>query len=184
MKPEEKPNLNSNQSSNKKFLIGLVLFFVLGFGGLIFWQLKINEKNSIPLPTNQVLGLSVNPTNYDLGEISYSGGLVTKEYEITNTTNKPLRLKKITTSCMCTKAKVKVGSKETQFFGMEGHGNINSVLDSFEIAPNQKGIVSVQFDPTAHGPQGAGAVQRSVYLTFSDPVGMKELTFSGVVVLK
>ncbi len=169
---------------SKSLLVGIVLVLVLGFGGLIFLQQKINQKNTIATPTNQVLGLEANPQNYDLGEILYSKGIVTKDYEIKNTTDKTIRLKKVATSCMCTKAKVKIGDKETRFFGMEAHGNINPVLDGYEIKPGETAVVTMQFDPTAHGPQGVGPIDRQINLTFSDPVGIKILTFKGIVVFK
>ena len=44
--------------------------------------------------------------------------------------------------------------------------------------------VAVNFDPAAHGPQGTGPFDRVVILTFSDPAGVKELTFNGTVVSK
>ncbi len=169
---------------SKLIIFGVVSLLVLGFGGLIFLQIKLNQKNSIPTPTNQVLGITANPQNYDLGEIAYSGGLVTRDYEITNTSDKTIKLKKITTSCMCTKAKVKIGDKETKLFGMEGMGGINPLLDGFEINPGQKAIVTAIFDPTAHGPQGVGPIDRQVTLTFSDPVGIKQVSFKGIVVFK
>lgn len=168
----------------KLVLAGVIGILVLSFGGLIFLQQKINQKNTINTPTAQVLGLEASPQNYDLGEIPYSGGIVSRDYEIKNTTDKALRLKKVATSCMCTKAKVKIASKETKFFGMEGHGAINPVLDGYEINPGETAIVTMQFDPTAHGPQGAGPIDRQIDLTFSDPVGIKILTFNGIVVLK
>ncbi len=169
---------------DKLLLIGVIGVLVLGFGGLVILQQKINQKNTLNTPTTQVLGLQASPENYDLGEIPYSKGIVSKDYEIKNTTDKALKLKKVTTSCMCTKAKVKTADKETKFFGMEGHGTINPVLDGYEIKPGETAIVTMQFDPTAHGPQGAGPIDRQIDLTFSDPVGLKVLTFKGIVVLR
>ncbi|HEX6977202.1 MAG TPA: DUF1573 domain-containing protein [Patescibacteria group bacterium] len=169
---------------SKFLLASIVLILVLGVGGLVYFQQKINQKNTIATPTNQVLGLEANPPNYDLGEILYSKGIVTKEYEIKNTTDKSIRLRKVATSCMCTKAKVKIGDRETRYFGLEAHGNINPVLDGYEIKSGETAVVTMQFDPTAHGPQGVGPIDRQVNLTFSDPVGIKTLTFKGIVVLK
>ena len=82
---------------------------------------------------------------------------------------------------MCTTASVQIGGKETKFFGMEGHGDANPPVN-IEVGSGEEGKVMVKFDPAAHGPQGTGPFNRVVYLTFSDPAGMKELTFSGTVV--
>ena len=163
----------------KVFLIGgLLTVAVIGLG-ILFLS---NQKTEAPI-TAQVQGLSANPEYFDLGEVGINGGLVTREYEIKNTTDKILRLKKIATSCMCTKAKVVVGDKETSLFGMEGHGDKNPSVN-LELPAGVAAKVTAIFDPAAHGPQGVGPIDRSVFLTFSDPVGIKELKFSGVVVSK
>lgn len=82
---------------------------------------------------------------------------------------------------MCTTASVQIGEQETKFFGMEGHGDANPPVN-IEVGSGEEGKVIVKFDPAAHGPQGAGPFNRVVYLNFSDPAGIKELTFSGTVV--
>ncbi len=82
---------------------------------------------------------------------------------------------------MCTKASFEIGDKKTRFFGMEGHGDKNPPVN-IEIPSGASGKVIVQFDPAAHGPQGVGPFERSVFLTFSDPAGIKELRFNGKVV--
>ncbi len=161
----------------KILLIGVILSIVIIGGGIL---LLSNYKPEQPI-TQGVLGLEVNPGSYDLGNIPINGGLVTREYEIKNVTDKTLKLKKIATSCMCTKAKVSLGEKETNLFGMEGHGDKNPSVN-LELPAGESAKVTAVFDPAAHGPQGIGAIDRSVYLTFSDPVGMKELKFNGVVV--
>ncbi|OGM72310.1 hypothetical protein A3H19_03365 [Candidatus Woesebacteria bacterium RIFCSPLOWO2_12_FULL_39_9] len=161
--------------------IGVTILLIFGF---IFLKGKDNtqvESSQDSQILGDAVGIEVNPGNYDLGNVPINGGLVTKEYEIKNTTDKTLIIKKITTSCMCTKASFEIGGEATKFFGMEGHGDKNPSVN-VEIGAGATGKTIVRFDPAAHGPQGAGPVDRSVFLTFSDPAGIKELKFNGVVV--
>lgn len=130
---------------------------------------------------SEVLGIEATPKTHDLGSVPIQGGIVSKTYEIKNTTPKTLKLKKLATSCMCTTAAIKIGDKTTKFFGMEGHGDANPPVN-LELASGERGEVLVNFDPAAHGPEGTGPFDRAVWLTFTDPVGVKELTFSGTVV--
>jgi hypothetical protein len=167
-----------------KILLGALGFTLLLVIGFAFWQGKPTEGNeSSPdvNSTSEVLGVEIDPLNYDLGQVPINGGIVTKEYEVKNTTENTLKLKKIATSCMCTTASFELGDKKTKFFGMEGHGDSNPSVN-IEIGPGQTGKVVARFDPAAHGPQGVGPIDRSVFLTFSDPAGIKEMKFNGTVV--
>ncbi len=155
------------------FSVILILGFAAFFGG--------KEDEEALVAGAQIEGIEVNPAFYDLGDVPINGGLAIKEYEVKNTTGNTLKLKKIATSCMCTKASFQVGETKTKFFGMEGHGDKNPPVN-IEIPAGLTGKVVVQFDPAAHGPQGVGPFDRSVFLTFSDPAGVKELKFNGVVV--
>ncbi len=164
----------------KLMIVGIVVTFLLIVGISFVFGGKQQQEEAVVAGT-KVEGLEAKPETYDLGNVPINGGLVTKEYEVTNTTSSILKLKKIATSCMCTKAKVKIGDQETKFFGMEGHGDKNAPVN-LEIAAGEIAKVTVEFDPAAHGPQGVGPVDRSIFLTFSDPAGVKELGFKGVVV--
>jgi hypothetical protein len=165
-----------------KILLGILLGTFVLLGGLVFLSSR-NSSGQEPQVTAEVSGIEVNPASYSLGDVPINGGIVTKDYEIKNTSGKTIKLKKISTSCMCTKAKVKIGDKESQFFGMEGMGDANPPIN-WEIAEGQTAIVTADFDPAAHGPAGLGPIDRSVFLTFSDPAGVKELKFNGSVVAK
>ena len=162
-----------------KFIIGITLITLLLVGGGVV-LLGGNSESSTEV-ASEVLGIETNPTFYDLGKVTINGGIVTKEYSIKNTTNSFIKLKKVATSCMCTTASVLISGEETKYFGMEGHGDANPPVN-IEIESGEEGKVLVKFDPAAHGPQGVGPFNRVVYLTFSDPAGIKELTFSGTVV--
>lgn len=156
--------------------IALTLILILGFA---LWQ---SGRQPEEVFSNQAIsGLEVTPPSYELGNVPIKGGIVTKDYEVKNTTDKVLKLKKITTSCMCTTASFQVGSKETRFFGMEMVGDKNPPVN-IEVAPGQTGKVQVRFDPAAHGPEGVGPFDRIVWLAFSDPAGVTELKFNGTVV--
>ena len=164
---------------DSKVLIAIVFTTLLLIGGGV---VLLGGKSSAPsdIPA-EVLGIEASPSFYDLGDVGINGGIVNKEYSIKNTTDVPIKLKKVSTSCMCTTASVQIGGKETKFFGMEGHGDANPPVN-IEVGSGEEGKVMVKFDPAAHGPQGTGPFNRVVYLTFSDPAGTKELTFSGTVV--
>jgi len=164
-----------------KGVIGIIIAtFVVLIGG-IFILSKNPSSSENPTVMADVTGVEVAPQMYDLGNVEYKGGNVSKEFKIKNTTGETLKIKKIATSCMCTTAKVKVGDKESKFYGMEMSGDKNPPIN-YEIAPGQEASVTFEFDPAAHGPAGVGPVDRSIWLTFSDPGGVKELKFKGVVV--
>jgi len=146
--------------------------------GLAFVQ---GREKGEPENFSDVLGLVAKTEYYDLGDVPINGGIVTKEYEVENNTDKVMKLKKIATSCMCTKASFEIEGKKTKFFGMEGHGDKNPPVN-IEIAPQTQAKVIMQFDPAAHGPQGVGPFDRSVLLTFSEPKGVREFKFGGTVV--
>ncbi len=163
-----------------KIFIGIIGFTVLLVIGLAVWQ-GGKEDNEPTQPLAQVAGIQISPQNYDLGNVELSGGLVTKEYEVKNDTDQPMKLQKLVTSCMCTQAKVSVGDRESRFFGMEHPGDRNPSIN-YEIPSGETAKVTVNFDPAAHGPQGVGPFDRVVTLTFSEPAGVKQLTFNGTVV--
>lgn len=153
----------------------MLLIFGLGF------LLTRNKTQSDEVQVNtEIKGIEVSPASYDLGDVPINGGLVEKEYEIKNVTAKKIILKKIATSCMCTTASFRLGEKETKYFGMEMHTDKNPAVN-VEIEAGQVGKVIARFDPAAHGPQGTGPFDRVIYLTFSDPGGIKELKFNGTV---
>lgn len=154
------------------FLVGGII--ILGGKGSI-------SSQSASASSTEISGIEVSPQSYDLGNVPINGGNITKDYEVKNTTDKTIKLKKVATSCMCTKAKVTAGGKESKLFGMEGMGDLNPPVN-IEIASGEMIKVTAIFDPAAHGPQGVGPIDRSVILTFSDPVGIKELKFDGTVV--
>lgn len=127
----------------------------------------------------EIKGLTATPENIDIGQVKYGGGIVTREYKIKNTTGNTIKLRKIVTSCMCTKARVKIGDKNTRFFSMEMNGDLNPLI-SYDLKAGETAKVEFNFDPAAHGPAGIGLIDRVVTLSFD--TGFKELKFNGEVV--
>ncbi len=165
-------------NSETKFLIGAALLTMGIIVGLVFF-ISAKGSQEKQLVMTDVKGVEASVTHYDLGDVPIGGGIVTKEYEIKNTSGKDIELAKIVTSCMCTSANLKIGDNETRFFSMEMGGDKNPLI-SFKIKKDETAKVTVRFDPAAHGPQGTGPFDRVVSLYFD--TGIKELTFAGTVV--
>lgn len=165
-----------------KVILAFIIGTILLIGGLAFLMTKSSGgggKDSY-VSDIPITNLEVNPSGImALGSISYGGGKVSKTFEIKNTSDKTIKLRKITTSCMCTVAKVKIGDKETKSFGMEMNGDLNPLID-LELPAGETAEATFTFDPAAHGPSGVGAVDRQITLSFD--VGYKVLEFSGEVV--
>jgi len=167
-------------TKDTKILIGSIVFTAVLIVGFAFWQSSI--KDDEPSATSaKVEGLVADHDYLDFGQVPINGGIVTKTYQVKNTTSNSLKLKKIVTSCMCTTAAVSIGDKTTNFFGMEMPGDKNPPVN-IDLPAGDIANVTVKFDPAAHGPQGIGPFDRSVWLTFTDPAGVKELKFSGTVI--
>ena len=73
-----------------KILIASLFFTFLLIVGLS--AIFSNKKEEV---LSKVSGVEISPENYDLGDVPINGGLVTKEYEIKNTSGDNLRIKKI-----------------------------------------------------------------------------------------
>lgn len=164
----------------KELKIFFIILFVLPVFAFTYLIFRTNKPDSALANIN---GLSQRPESYELGDIPRLGGLVIRNFVIKNTTDKSMKLSRITTSCMCTKAKVIVDNQETKLFGMEGMGDKNPPVN-LTLNPNQEAKVMFEFDPNAHGPKGVGPIDRSIQLIFSDPQAIKELKFKGVVIEK
>lgn len=167
------------QGDSYKVFFGALLFSLIIIAGFIFWQVRSPEVSGVTDST-EISGILITPETSDWGQISINGGVVTREFELKNTTEKTVKLKKVATSCMCTQASVEAGGASTRFFGMEMAGDRNPAV-SLEISAGETGKIIIKFDPAAHGPQGIGPFEREVVLTFSDPVGVKTIKFNGEV---
>lgn len=164
-------------------IIGAVAVAVLAVGALAFAMStgSVGNGSGDKYIQNTEAGvLTVSPTeSMDLGSVPYGGGKVSRIFEIKNTSGSTVKLRKMTTSCMCTTVKVKIGERETKSFGMEMKGDLNPLVD-FDLPAGQTAQAIFIFDPAAHGPQGVGPFDRVVTLYFD--AGYKELKFEGEVV--
>lgn len=141
-----------------------------------------SSGNSSPVSQLAPLsGLEVSPQPFEFGDVSMKNGIVNKTFTLKNKTGQPIEVARIETSCMCTEASLKVGDKESPFFGMPGHTQNPGWQAT--IPPDSEVIVTARFDPNAHGPSGTGLAQRVVRIFFSDPQNnYADIKFSANVV--
>ncbi len=150
---------------NKIIIASIVILVV----GLLLWG-KIGSSRpteSAALATGSTsANFSEQIPVYDFGSVSMLKGNVEHEFTITNTTDADLTITKVETSCMCTRAVLKLpDDKEMGPFGMPGHG-FNPSLN-VALRPSEKLTVRAIFDPAAHGPAGIGKIERAVTLDTS-----------------
>jgi hypothetical protein len=89
--------------------------------------------------------LVLEQTSYDLGEV-INGEVRTIEVILRNAGSSALVIESVTTSCGCTSAEV---SPTT-------------------IPPGESGLLLVEFDSGAHGPESNGPVMRQVFISSND----------------
>ena len=107
--------------------------------------------------------LAVPETFYDFGNISMKNGNVSREFTVSNPTDKNVTLSKVFTSCMCTTALiVRPDGGVNGPFGMPGHATVP--LANEVIKAGESRVIRVAFDPNAHGPAGVGTIERFVTL--------------------
>jgi len=147
------------KNQNKFILAGVVLAALIGF----IWLARPAPQSTTASPVSGKNGaLAVLENNYDFGSISMTAGKVSKTFAIKNTGTDSLAVSQLYTSCMCTEATFKIGSRAVGPFGMPGHGFAQRINET--IQPNEEAEVEVVFDPAAHGPAGVGRIERIVYL--------------------
>lgn len=175
-------------NSNIKIVTSIIVV-VLVLGGLFFWgRFKAPARSPAAAPnpsqTNLSSVLTTSESDFDFGTVSIKAGNASHNYKIKNTSDKPLTITKIYTSCMCTTATLVRGGPATSSgrigpFGMPGHGIIPKISESF--APGEEAQVEVVFDPAAHGPSGVGRIYRIVYLETKEGSPL-ELRFTAEVI--
>ncbi len=89
--------------------------------------------------------LVLDQTTLDLGQV-VNGEVRTIEITLRNTGSCDLVIQSVTTSCGCTTAEV----------------------SPLTIPPGESGVLLVQFDSGAHGPEANGPVMRQVFITSND----------------
>jgi len=104
--------------------------------------------------------LVLDQSTIDLGQL-VNGEVRTIEIPLRNTGSSDLVIQSVTTSCGCTSAEV----------------------SPLTIPPGESGVLLVQFDSGAHGPEANGPVMRQVFITSNDSAESEiEFRFSAVVV--
>lgn len=175
-------------NKDAKYIVGTFLVIIALVAGVAVWA-------SIPTSTpgggvsasggdrfinnTKADGISAAIESIDIGKVGYGNGLVSKTYQLKNDTGRDLKLKKIVTSCMCTKARVKFSEKTTKYYAMEMNGDKNPII-SYDFPAGSTAELEFNFDPAAHGPAGIGPVDRVITLYFDN--GYKEFKFNGEVV--
>lgn len=158
---------------NEKKLIILMIFatVLIVFGGVFVLS---SATNNTPRAgsSKDAKAYTVEPTSFDLGNISINGGNVTKTFTIKNTGSGALKLFNVKTSCHCTKARVTIAQDDSPDFGMDG---VSSWVG--EVPSGKEGKLTVIFDPAFHGPQGVGPINRFVLVETNDS-GNPKLTFT------
>lgn len=164
---------------NKNNLIILVVTVVVFIGGAILFS-NYSKGDRDASSIGEIKDMHVEEDSFDFGSISMKEGTVSHEFVLQNTGSDPITLGRMYSSCMCTKARIRVGEYQSGFFGMIGHGYIPKIKKVVE--PGKEAIIEVVFDPAAHGPAGIGMVERVV--TLEDLSGEKTtLQISATVTL-
>ena len=124
-----------------------IIFLILIIAGLaIYGYFKAipgaqNKDGNLPK-------IEINPQSFDFGEIEY-GQIVEQSFTIKNTGQEVLEIKRVATSCACTKAKV---SQE-------------------KINPREEAALLVTYDSGAmSGSHGRGDQDRIIYIKSNDPL--------------
>lgn len=104
--------------------------------------------------------LSLDQSIVDLGQV-VNGEVRTFEVPVRNLGDGPLVIEGVSTSCGCTSASVEPAT----------------------IQAGDSGVLQVQFDSGAHGPEENGQVMRQVFIASNDPEQPEfEFRFEAVVV--
>jgi hypothetical protein len=88
----------------------------------------------------------IETAEFDFGNVE-NGQIVSRELTVRNEGNADLVIDSVSTSCSCTTASV----------------------TPMTIAPGETGILHIEFDSGAHGPDMTGELIRQVFVTTNDP---------------
>lgn len=105
--------------------------------------------------------IHLEPTSYDFGDIAQAP--VSTTFRLHNLGTSNLLLKGVSTSCMCTSARVSYGGTTSPAFGYHD----NPAGWSLSLPPGTEASLVVAYDPTVH-PE-LGHYVREVYILSSDP---------------
>ena len=151
-------------------IISTVSIIILVLAGLAWLGSSASQSEAAQKKysgQNNTSTLAAPETRFDFGSISMKNGNVTKDFTVSNPTQKNIFIPTITTSCMCTKAYiVESDGTEKGPFGMPGMGYVPPANETIRVGESR--IIRVIFNPAAHGPAGVGAINRIITLTDAD----------------
>lgn len=113
--------------------------------------------------------IEISETDRDLGTISQKQGIVSTDFEFSNTGKSDLVINKLSSSCGCTSGSIVYKGEVGPEFAMEGHGKENPKDWEVAINSGDTATLRVFYDPTVH-PDLEGAVTRTVSIMSNDPV--------------
>lgn len=89
--------------------------------------------------------ISIDQYDFTFGDV-VNGTIVSKDLVIENSGGSPLAIEAVSTSCGCTTAKIEPQT----------------------ISPGAKGVLHIEFDSGAHGPEMTGELIRQIFITTND----------------
>lgn len=145
-----------------KKVIGAIASIVLLFAiGGVYFVAKTDK--TVQIENDLQVKAVVVETSFDWGEIGIDNGNVEKIFEIKNEGTKPLILRNVITSCMCTTAQLSLDDKVSPVFGMHTKSRY-----ALEVPPQKTVKLKIVFDPAYHGPSGVGPITRQVKVETND----------------
>ena len=163
---------------NIKIIITVFVGTFVVIGGLIWLAQPTASLNTGQISSTGSL-LKSSEKSFDFGTISMINGNVNHEFQIVNSSEQSIVIKKIYTSCMCTTANFKTNGRTYGSFGMPGHGG-GATRSNITLNPGSTGNLEVVYDPNAHGPAGVGPIDRFVYIEDKNG-GQLELEIKAIV---
>ena len=149
-------------TNNLKLIIGgIIASLIVVIGGAILLSASDKPVEREKLGT---ASLEIDKTAQDLGTMK-SDEEKTAEFIITNTSNNPLRIWKVNTSCDCTFVTFKIGGKEAGEFNMHQGAAMRNWMG--EVPVGSKAILTVIYRPKIM--PVVGKVNRQVSFANNDP---------------
>lgn len=155
----------------------VVLAYVKKYGLDSFTDKNLAEDFKAKLakeaPRNRPI-ISLNPENFDFGQVSQKKGIVSTMFELANEGKEDLVINKLESSCGCTTASIIFEGKEGPRFGMPGHGLNENVGDwKLTIPAKGKAQLKVYYDPNVHSDFRGYAI-REISVFSNDPIDFEK----------
>lgn len=151
-------------NNDTKIIIGAVGVSVLIIVGAI--ALFSNQKPAPKREDQGVASMTIDKKSEDFGSMKVSDER-RATFTITNTGNSILRIWKVTTSCDCTAATIKIGDTETPEFSMAGMMGPDRANWLGEVPVGQKALLTVIYRPSIMPVNGP--ITRQASFSTNDP---------------